>query len=68
MAQYSEETFCIDLIGDYFKIDDPYEIKKLCKEYMEMDISLSIILDYLGREDDYEQQSKFVQMKDIFYE
>lgn len=66
MTEFTEKTFAIDLISDFHKTSDPNIIKYKVKEDLDIDLTISEIIDYLNREDDYEMESRYVQMKDIF--
>lgn len=66
MQKYSEETFSIDLISDFYNTINPLKIIKLCKEDLNIDLKISEVLDYLSLEEDTERESRYIQMKDIF--
>ena len=68
MQEYTEKTFCIDLISDFYKTSNPSIIIEKSKEDLDINLTHSDILDYLEYEEDYEKESRYVQMKDIFYE
>lgn len=66
MQGYSEKTFSIDLVSDFYQTTNPLKIIKLCKEDLNIDLKMSEVLDYLNLEEDTEKESRYVQMKDIF--
>ena len=66
MQQYSENTFSIDLVSDFYQTTNPLKIIKKCKEDLDIDLKMSEVLDYLNLEEDTEKESRYVQMKDIF--
>lgn len=68
MEEYSEKTFCIDLISDFYNTSNPFKIIEKSKEDLNIILEPSEVMDYLGYEEDWEKESRFIQMKDIFYE
>ena len=68
MQEYSEKSFCIDLISDYYKTSNPEKISNLIMQDLNIEVSKNEVIDYLNYQEDYEKKSRFVQMKDIFYE
>lgn len=66
MNEFTEETFAIDLLSDFHKTTNPETIKEKALEDLDLELTISQIKDYLNREDDYEMESRYVQMKDIF--
>lgn len=66
MQEYTEKTFCIDLISDFYKTSNPFKIIEKAKEDLDIILQPSEVMDYLGYEEDWEKESRYVQMKDIF--
>lgn len=66
MDYYTEKTFCIDLISEHYKTVNPEKIVQLCKEILDVELKISDVLDYLNLTEDFEKESRFIQMKDIF--
>lgn len=68
ITHYSEETFAIDLIGDVYKTTDPVEIIAKSQEILDISLTVSEVLDYLTRTEDFEKESSSVHMRELFNE
>ena len=68
MKEYSEKSFCIDLISDYYKTSNPEEISQLIERDLNIRVTRNEVVDYLNYQEDYEKESRSIRMKDIFYE
>lgn len=66
LKPYSEVSFSIDLITDAYKLTDPFLIVEKVKEDLDIIVTISQVLDYIGRVDDYEQQHYTIKMNQIF--
>lgn len=66
IREYSEKTFCIDLISDFYQTVNPKKIIKFAKKDLDMTLTTGEILDYLYLEEDLEKENRFIQMKQIF--
>lgn len=66
LKPYSEASFSIDLITDAYKLTDPFLIVKKVKEDLDIIVTISQVLDYIGKVDDYEQQHYTIKMNQIF--
>lgn len=63
---YNEKTFSIDLISDAYKTTNPFEICKYAKSDLNIDLTISEIIDYINYEEDFEKESYTISMKHIF--
>jgi hypothetical protein len=66
LKPFTEATFAIDIVIDAYNLDDAFTIVNLIKEDLDIDVTVSQVLDYMGRVDDHEQESNNVRMNQIF--
>lgn len=65
---YREDDFAIDIIIDAYHIRDPLFVSEKIKEDLNMDVSVSKIVDFLNYTEDFEKESWSINSKQIFYE
>lgn len=66
IKNYKESTFAIDLIKDAYNITDPVEIVDKVNECLNVNVTVSEVIDYLNLEEDIEKESWSINSKYIF--
>lgn len=63
---FTEKTFCIDLVSTELGTDNPLAIADEIYNIFKIRVTVSEVIDYLDLEEDLEQQSFTIRMKEIF--
>lgn len=69
LKRYDEKVFAIDMIKDAYKTNDPVEIVDKAKLFLDIDLSINEIIDYLNECDNNISNTHFwsLNSKEIFY-
>lgn len=68
ITHYTEKSFAIELIGETYHTTDPVLIVAKVKETMDLDLTVSEVMDHLTLTEDFEHASNSIEMRQIFNE